>query len=225
MKIAETYNFFFHPLDVSHSKAVKVMSVVTAVALSVLTAGGFALLFLAMQLKDRYLTDQASNISPANGFVGIAAFKQKQRDHLQKLQVLANAGKWEHLREHTSHPDSGFDWWMFPINRPSRGQGWLYTVDANSIALLKKDASFMQNYRKGVILVAKSWGWDLETNHSVKNNVQKWTHYDIRLEKMLQSLQLFGQKDLFDRLHNFIVRDNIKSSLDPRIQNILRTGM
>ncbi len=146
---------------------------------------------------------QSSPLQASRDLTGVAkVVKDKQKDHLGKLQNLARQGAWEHLREHTSHRDSGFDWWMFPIDRDSQGQGSRYTLTPESIAALKRDPEFMKNYRSGVILVTASWGWDLEKNAPCNplNSSQLWTGYEVRLGKMLHSLTLFGEKDLHGRL-------------------------
>jgi hypothetical protein len=152
---------------------------------------------------------------------GVSALKEKQKDHLIKLLQLANYGQWHHLQTHTGHPDSSFDWWMFPTNLFSTQYGNLYQVSSQDIESLKKDAAFMASYRAGIILVAKSWGWDLETNRDVTNTWQKWSDYQARLGKMLHSLQLFGQKDLHDRLVTFLHRQKISDTLSPKIKPYL----
>jgi hypothetical protein len=142
-------------------------------------------------------------------FVGTSRLKKKLIDHLAKLESLAQKGQWEHLQTHTSHPDSAFDWWMFPSDQASRGQGKRYTVNSSDILRLTSDPEFMHAYRKGVCLVAKSWGWDLEHKRNVTTNTQCWTGYTIRLEKMLYSLRLFGQNDLRKTLSQFVTERNI----------------
>ncbi len=147
--------------------------------------------------------------------------KNKQQDHLRKLNTLAELGQWAHLQMHTAHPDSGFDWWMFPIDRASAGFGDQYRVNQGDIEALKEDPVFMKNYREGVSLVAKSWGWDLIRHKDVTNNAQKWTNYQVRLGKMLDSLRLFKQDDLRTALTDFIDRKNIRPSLEPWVQQLL----
>ncbi|HEV7737353.1 MAG TPA: hypothetical protein VGO47_08310, partial [Chlamydiales bacterium] len=88
-------------------------------------------------------------------------------------------------------------------------QGKRYTVNSSDILRLTSDPEFMHAYRKGVCLVAKSWGWDLEHKRNVTTNTQCWTGYTIRLEKMLYSLRLFGQNDLRKTLSQFVTERNI----------------
>lgn len=223
----KAYNFFFHPLSKTHSKSTKACSIVTNVALSVFSGGIYLLVFGIVRasekpLKIKHKITPAKTLKPSpKGFVGCPALKNKQKEHLHKLKTLAAQGHWQHLQTHTAHPDSGFDWWMFPINRASAGFGDAYNIGERDIEALKNDPEFIKNYREGVILVAKSWGWDLENNRDVANNSQAWTGYQVRLGKMLQSLTLFGQKDLHNRLVGIINQKGIAPTLEPWIQGYL----
>merc|ERR1739848_340868 len=108
---------------------------------------------------------------------------------------------------------------MFPIPKTS-SQGWKYTVHKKEIAELKKDENFMKRYRLGVEVVAKSWGWDIHNQRIFSNlksyyesnvqpakvnvpNHQQWQRWDIRLAKMLQSVEVFEEIDLLDSLLKF----------------------
>ena len=151
--------------------------------------------------------------SPKN-FVGLAVLKKRQKEHLHTLQEWANQGQWQHLQTHTSHPDSGFDWWMFPVNRASASYGDAYHIGLDDVEILKKDPEFMQNYRDGVVLVAESWGWDLISHKDVSDEKKYWANYPVRLGKMLQSLTVFQQKDLRDSLIQCVQKANILSTLE-----------
>lgn len=153
-------------------------------------------------------------------FVGTEALKAKLKSHLQKLQKFASEGKWQHLQTHTWNNDSGFDWWMFPSDTRS-SKGNLYRVSAEDVAVLKADPEFMQAYRAGVILVAKSWGWDLENDRDITNASQKWARWTIRLEKMLYSLRLFGQDDLRKTLSKYVNTYNLLTKMEPWAQECL----
>ncbi len=159
------------------------------------------------------IAQQIVQASPKN-FVGLASLKRKQQEHLCKLEMLANKGEWQHLQTHTSHIDSGFDWWMFPVNRASASYGDEYNIGLDDVETLKKDAEFMKNYRDGVVLVAKSWGWDLVGNTDISDTEKRWVNYSVRLGKMLQSLTLFKQKDLHDSLVHCVQKANIRHTLD-----------
>lgn len=151
--------------------------------------------------------------SPKN-FVGLEALKKKQKEHLHKLQKLADQGQWRHLQTHTEHPDSGFDWWMFPVNRASASYGDAYHIGLDDVEILTKDPEFMQNYRDGIVLVAKSWGWDVIHHTDVSDGSKHWANYPVRLGKMLQSVTIFQQKDLHSSLVQFIQKAGILSTLD-----------
>ena len=130
--------------------------------------------------------------------------KLKQSDHLQKLKTLAQNGEWRNLATHTSHAHSGFDWWMFPVDRASRGHGDTYVVKRADIQSLKQDKEFMDSYREGVNLVARSWGWNLANGVDETCSERKWSGYQVRLGKMLSSLRLFDNWDLRENLVAFV---------------------
>jgi hypothetical protein len=213
----DCYNFLFHPLHETHSFETKTLAIITNIALTAITLGTYLLAFGAMHCMEKWNvshTPQAS-VHSAEDQLGKTAdrLKTKLIHHLGRLEALANSGEWRHIQAHTSHIDSAFDWWMFPSDKRSRGQGDLYKLSPDDILHLKRDPEFMNAYRRGVCLVAKSWGWDLENNRNVTTAAQRWTHYTIRLEKMLYSLHLFGQDDLRRTLSQFITQQRI--ALEP----------
>ncbi len=69
---------------------------------------------------------------------------QKQKNQLNQFVKWQRDKQWSNL--HKSH----FDWWMFPINQTSRGQGGKYTVNNNHIKTLSQNSTFISDYRKGV---------------------------------------------------------------------------
>jgi len=221
----EFYNFFFYTFPKNVSQSIRILSALPSLALATVTRSADSIAFRIAHGFERLSTKQIQYRQTQDatrfGFVGIEALIQKQQQHLPKLRKLAAEGQWQHLQTHTDHPDSGFDWWMFPVDRGSKGQGDLYKVNRSDIATLKKDSQFMKNYREGVILVAKSWGWNLETLESENNPAQYWSGYQVRLGKMLHSLQLFGQEDLRNALISFIDQHEIRPTLEPWIQNLL----
>ncbi len=225
MKI-ETYRNPFYPLHQDHSPLKKIYSLITIIVLTILTAGIYLLFFRAAHLTKQH---QAAPVQLKNtintptraGFIGIEGLKARQEEHLAKLNQFAEKKLWTHLQTHTNHPDSGFDWWMFPIDRKSATHGTLYQITALEVAELKKDPVFMKNYREGVILIAQSWGWNLIDRSDQTSDLQKWTNYQVRLGKMLDSLKLFGQNDLREALIYFIDLKNIRASLEPWVQNLL----
>ena len=120
-------------------------------------------------------------------FVGIRRLKEKHNEQLLDFEKWAKSGNW--LAFHEAH----YDWWMFPIDQPSR-LGLMYTVNQSDIDNLKKDQEFMSNYLRGVELLLLSWGWELNKKSliSAPSEHQTWHNWPIRLSKCAQSLELFG---------------------------------
>lgn len=144
-----------------------------------------------MELKtERHNTDPR--------FVGIAAMKQKQADQLVAFERWASEGNWQAI--HNAH----YDWWMFPIDESSQ-HGHAYTVYAGDITELKRDPEFVKNYLRGVELLARAWGWDLDRRSYVTNpgRSQAWSNWPVRLYKAARSLQLFGYTEEFESLKAF----------------------
>lgn len=238
MKV-DAYNFFFHPLHKEHSNEVKGLSIVTNIVLTALTNGLYLLLLGAVHTRECIMgtdieetetADKAKKVfdkvhppkDSDNSFVGLEALKQKQKEHLAKLEEFADNGQWKHLQRHTPHRDSGFDWWMFPTTRASNSYGAQYQLTPRYIQALQNDKDFMKSYREGVLLVAKSWGWDLENNVDFDEPDLKWDGYQVRLGKMLQSLTEFGQKDLHDNLVSFVQAHHIDEKLQKWIRPYLK---
>lgn len=123
--------------------------------------------------------------------------EQKGLGCLYKFRQWAEQGKWYQFDQFHNH----YDWWMFPISNTTPNlQKFDYTVYSEDIKLLKADKEYIKNYREGVILVLTSWGWDVKAQTQLKHpdlkNGQKWKGYTIRLQKLIRSLELFGQDDL-----------------------------
>lgn len=205
-------NFFFHPLHESHSTPTKALAIITHVALTALTRGLYIFALALMYcMTQRSVTMEPPRSKPVhqspekNDFVGVQALKEKLSEQLQTLRNYANQGKWELIQGGASH----FDWWMFPTDRKSSGQGTRYTVGPTEIDLLKNDPEFLSNYRQGVDLVAESWGWNVRAQKDASTAKKHWTNYTIRLAKMLHSLSLFGQDDLRQSMSKFIKQNKI----------------
>lgn len=245
--LTNVYNFFFHPFHKSHSNVTKLFSVVTLVALSAITISGFFFVFAAVNLgercfkvrsgptKERQLFDQ--HVSKQTlvvrehkdgidcGEVNSAKIQNLQERHARQLADFEQWAANDHWHLF-SHQHSHYDWWVFPIDRPSQGQGTKYQMSKADIAALKQDVAFMRNYRRAVQLVVESWGWDLA--HSVPCDHGAWTGYGVRLGKMGQSLQLFGEEELFEKLRTFYLRVCCARGappLDKWIHAIFRRGI
>ena len=126
-------------------------------------------------------------------FVGIKRLKEKHKEQLNKFESWAEENNW--LAFHEAH----YDWWMFPIDQPSR-LGFAYTVQQADVDKLMQDAEFMRNYLRGVELLLLSWGWDLKNKCLILSPVenQSWHNWPIRLSKCAQSLELFNCSEALD---------------------------
>jgi hypothetical protein len=131
-------------------------------------------------------------------FVGIAQLKTKQKWQLDQFEAWAAARKWKSF--HESH----YDWWMFPVDAPSR-LGFAWTVYEGDIAELKHDAVYLLNYLRGAHLLGLAWGWDVEKQTYVANpdRDQRWQQWPIRLYKCARSLQLFGYDEQFNSFRKY----------------------
>lgn len=137
-----------------------------------------------------------SNTDPS--FVGIEHLKQTHHQQITGFEQWALQNDWE--RFHDSH----YDWWVFPINRPS-AYGMMWVVFDQEIAQLKEDSSFVADYRKGIELVSASWGWDVMNRSYIPhpNRGQSWHDWPVRLFKAAYSARLFGYEELFESLKQY----------------------
>ena len=167
----------------------------------------------------------AQSVDPAAAaadFVGLDGLMRKHGSQLGVLKEWAKQGWYD--RFDSAH----FDWWMFPINEPSR-HGMLYTLPSRDQAELSMAVpEFRRDFRTGVGLVTKAWGWDLKRRCWMHPRPSRWTGRPIRLYKMgrcarmpararfrtashgfdawRRSVMLFGQADLFESLQ-LLVRE------------------
>ena len=206
MKIQDVSQFIFHPWSNEHSLGKKIAATITDIALTILSAGLFLIPFIyfqnvkvvtpptpASKVAQSVLKPEAQKTKPTSTLSPKAQqVKEKQAWQLKQFEQWAAKGQWDCI--HRAH----YDWWMYPINRSSAGQGSKYTVHSKEIAELKADPEFMRNYLRGVELGAKAWGWDIHAKKLVANpsKDQKWQNWNVRLGKMADSLSLFGQEDL-----------------------------
>jgi hypothetical protein len=158
-------------------------------------------------LKKKF-AGKAGNNSDSS-FVGMQGIKDALRKRnmpgegdLSKFIAWAQAGDWKQFGPSYHH----YDWWMFPIDRSSSGQGLKFTIYAQDIQALKSDLAFLRDYRLGAILLIQSWGWDVKNKRSYAHPSpeQKWRNWDVRLGKLAHSLILFEQWDLYDSLKAYV---------------------
>ena len=133
-------------------------------------------------------------------FAGLEQIKQRHAEQLHEFETWGGRGEW--LAFHRAH----YDWWMFPIDRPS-AYGLTWTVYDGDIFDLKQDADFMRRYRRGIELVALAWGWDVAAASVVRNPQpgQSWHDWPVRLFKMALSARLFREDAMFASLKKYAV--------------------
>ncbi len=170
-------------------------------------------------------TDQGVTQNFVHSSIHLKEIIDTQKKTLQELCQYASEGKWEPL---ATHVGEGFDWWMFPVDRPSQQQGQKYTVYPGDIQILLQNKIFMESYIKGVKLVAKSWGIDgldstIDQTYSLNSSQRYWRNWDVRLGKMLSSLKLFGQYELYNDIVKQVVQRGIDQKISQRwIKDLLR---
>lgn len=229
VQLARIYNFLFHPLSYKNYPN-KMLSMITVVALSVLSKGIFTAAFVFVHWQRHKKTEIVENakVNPATLVLiknqkpkmpsildlhsvrvskeGVKMDQTKadliKRDlaqQLQKFEDWAQANEWQRIH------DAHYDWWMFPVERPSSAYGEAYAVNKADVEALKADPIFMNNYRRGVALVVQAWGWDLEKGEAIKSPAkgQAWDGYGVRLAKMSDSLRLFEEIELHQKLKAF----------------------
>lgn len=243
MKV-EPYNFFFHPLHNEHTQEVTALSLMTNLVLTVLSNGWYLLIVGAVHTRECVMTHEKANeatdakakrtfdkVFPPetrktedsdDKFVGLQAFIDKHKDCLEKLKRHGEQGNWKHLQTHTGHPDSLHDWYMYPIDRASRTYGEKYRVTSRYRMALQNNPEFMSDYRDGLILGAKSFGFDIVNGRDFDAPSLKWRGHIIRLAKMLQSAREFGQKDLHDSLVDFVYAHHLDQEMRPWMRKYLR---
>jgi hypothetical protein len=124
-------------------------------------------------------------------FLGVEQLKLEQRNQLELFQTWAEESSW------SSFHDNHYDWWAFPIEKPS-GKGFKYSVSDQVRLELTADTVFIKQLRECSRLLLLSWGWDIVAQKLVDNpgEGQSWANWPVRLYKCNRSLKLFGQTDL-----------------------------
>lgn len=244
MKV-NAYNFFFHPLHSKHSDNIKAFSVLTNFILTYLSSGWYLLLFGSIHARECVIANEktdgdrrAGNIfkktfggtkASFDGFIGVDEFRKEHRAKLSQLQRLARSAEkrpsfWKVLQRYSRKSEaSDFDCVMFPTSRMSSTHGNKYRMSESVIDELTQSAGFMRRYQEGMILIGKSFGWDLETGDDITDEQQKWNDTSMsRVENMLRSLTEFGCKDLHDALRYFVHEYGIDDKLPSRSKKYLK---
>lgn len=164
-------------------------------------------------------TPVPSVVATAADMQKVQVVKKRHKEQLESFEKWAKNGQWEMFHHQHSH----YDWWMFPINRSSAGQGTKYTVHKAEIETLKNDPEFMRDYLRGAELVAKSWGWDIKAGAPVAMPMpaQHWEDWPVRLGKMADSLRLFGQENYRHNMKSFALQRLNVHSLEPWVLKAL----
>ena len=124
-------------------------------------------------------------------FIGKTNLKAEQLTQLNLFKLWAADSNW------TAFHDSHYDWWSFPIDKPS-AKGFRYSISDEIREELKQDQEFINQLRESTILLLLSWGWDVATSTPVARAEpgQDWANWPVRLYKCNRSLKLFEQVDL-----------------------------
>jgi hypothetical protein len=69
-------------------------------------------------------------------FIGLERLKEKHYEQLLQFEMWAVQKNW--LAFHQAH----YDWWMFPIDQPSRG-GVIYKIKQTHNFHIKKDKKYI----------------------------------------------------------------------------------
>ena len=146
--------------------------------------------------------------------MGCAQIVRQQAETLAMFRAAAASHQWERIH------DAHYDWWMFPIDQPSRF-GDAYTVSPADVAELKATPGFLADYLDGVRILLQSWGWDFDTRRfiDVVDAAQVWQNWPIRLEKCGRSLWLFDQKDSYRSVRDYalsLMADGVSMMHDGR---------
>merc|ERR1712228_459976 len=138
---------------------------------------------------------------------GIGAVKYAQAQKHGPGGNLTKFIKWDKSKQYDRFHHSHYDWWMFPNDRDSWGQGRKYAVFAKDIDDLLKRDGYAESYKLGARLVLRSWGWDMDKMEFIQNGTedQKWTGYNVRLLKMLYSTIILKQWDVYQSVYKFCI--------------------
>jgi len=104
-----------------------------------------------------------------------------------------------------------FDWWMFLINygggHTTEGPNVFILRSWDDVDTLKGIPGWIEQFRESVVLVALSWGWDVLNCNTIDNGrrfgASEGSNQNARIHKMIRSLWLFDQKDLFTSMQQF----------------------
>lgn len=131
-------------------------------------------------------------------FVGVARLKELHAQTLAMFRDVERNSTWGTI--HAAH----YDWWMFPIDQPSR-MGYAYTVYQAEVIELRSSPGYLTDYLDGVRILLLSWGWDMRARRPVLecDPDQRWMQWPIRLEKCGRSLWLFEELAAYQSVRGY----------------------
>lgn len=126
-------------------------------------------------------------------FVGIAALIERHARQVAQFEQWAADCNWQAFH------DNHYDWWAFPIDKPS-SYAFACTLYSDEIEQMHKDEAFIQRHALGAKLLLLSWGWDVFAGAVVSDPApgQAWAKWPIRLSKCARSMWLFGQVEQYE---------------------------
>lgn len=141
------------------------------------------------------------NVSLSNThteFIGVERLITEHNAQVHSFIDWADRGDWHSF--HSSH----FDWWAFPIDKPSQ-HDYAFTVYESEIVALKTNDEFSRLHVLGSELLLLSWGWQWASSVRVPmpDPSQAWAHWPIRLYKCSRSMWLFGFEEHWQSCVNY----------------------
>jgi hypothetical protein len=147
--------------------------------------------FCKLRVRDFVMVELQANEYPE--FKGVTAIFEENRAQVVQFCNWAASHDWEQF--HRNH----YDWWAFPIDKPSSFR-FGYTVFDTEQQELRNNREFMRNLEEAARLLLLSWGWDASTNRALPHPEphQSWANWPIRWSKCTRSMEIFGLKAMHE---------------------------
>ncbi len=134
------------------------------------------------------------------GIIRTAEYFQKQ----ERIDAASGGLSNKFINEITTGAKH-FDWWVFPYNWGSYGKGSTYQVNPSSIAELKSENRFTENYHYMIKRYFWALGWDIENSTKIGGSAFPIKpYYPIRFAKCFQSLKEFGETKYLESAKEFL---------------------
>ena len=96
-----------------------------------------------------------------------------------------------------------FDWYTFPIDKPSLSYSNKYCIRTKLLLdQLSDEERFLSNVKKATELVLMAWGWSMKENQQLVNIWEK-NKNPTRLYKIGRCLKMFEMNDYYESLQLF----------------------